>query len=84
MFNRLFLDHPRAVDERYGEHFVMASGFGFAMIFAGLACLVHALVPGLFATAGSDAVDRLHHRMIVKRRNRPHQPGGAPLPDAGE
>ena len=69
MFDHMFLNHPRAVEESYGEHFVMASGFGLSMIAAGLACLIHAVVPGIFVTTGSDAIKRLYGRMVVKRRS---------------
>lgn len=76
MFHRLFLDHPRTVGESYGEHLVMASGFGLSMILAGLACIIHGLVPGCFVTTGSDTVERLHRRMVVNRRNRLDHDGG--------
>ena len=32
MFKRLFVDHPRSVDENYLEHFRVASRFGVTMI----------------------------------------------------
>ncbi|MBB6123698.1 DUF6356 family protein [Sphingobium subterraneum] len=67
MLDRLFLDHPRAVRESYGEHFVAACGFGAAMIVGGIACVLHAVVPALFVRTGSDVVRRLHERMVVKR-----------------
>jgi hypothetical protein len=38
------------------------------MVFAGLACLVHALLPFLFVRTGSDCIRRLHERMQVRRR----------------
>jgi len=70
VIDRLFLEHPRAVDESYGEHMRAAGGFGVVMIAAGFACLVHALVPGLFVSTGSKAIDRLHDRMVRNRRRR--------------
>lgn len=84
MLNRIFLDHPRAIDESYGEHFVRASSFGFSMILGGLACFVHALVPGFFITTGSDAIDRLYGSMVINRRNRLQQGTHALSPNAGE
>lgn len=63
MLNRLFLDHPRTVDETYVEHFRTAMGFGTAMLAGGAACLVHALVPALCMRTGSDTVKRLYGRM---------------------
>ena len=67
MFDKLFLDHPADLGESYGEHFHEASGFGLAMIGGGVACLVHALVPGVFKTRGSDTVAGLHDRLVRKR-----------------
>ena len=65
--HRLFTEHPEAVGETYGEHLVMASGFGLKMIGAGLACLVHALLPFLFVKTGSIAITELHQRMVTSR-----------------
>lgn len=70
VFTRLFLDHPRSVGESYLEHQRHAFGFGIALLGAALACLVHALVPGLFVRTGSEAIARLHDRMIVHRTAR--------------
>ncbi len=67
-FKRLFIEHPATVDETYGEHFVAASGFGFRMIWGGIVCLVHALVPGAFCTKGSEMITELHERMVTNRR----------------
>jgi hypothetical protein len=71
LIERYFTNHPRAVGETYIEHLQTASGFGLAMVVAGLACLVHALVPGLFVKTGSAAIKALHDQMIVNR-NRSH------------
>ena len=67
-FNRLFTDHPATVNETYWQHLWAAAGFGFRMIWGGIVCLVHALVPGAFATAGSDMICELHERMVTNRR----------------
>lgn len=63
-----FQDHPASVGETYGEHLAVASGFGFRMIGAGLACLVHAALPFLFVKTGSNAIAELHGRMVTNRR----------------
>ena len=68
MFNRLFIDHPRAVDENYVEHFGVASRFGVTMIWGGLCALVHAIIPGWCITTGSDTIIRLNHIMVENRR----------------
>ncbi|KTE08589.1 DUF6356 family protein [Sphingopyxis sp. H115] len=68
MFKRLFVDHPKSVDENYIEHFGVASKFGMTMIWGGLCALVHAVVPGWCITTGSDTIQRLNHIMVEKRR----------------
>jgi hypothetical protein len=68
MIKALFTVHPRSVGETYGEHLRAAAGFGFALIGAGLACLLHALLPFVFVRTGSETVRRLHQRMVEARR----------------
>jgi hypothetical protein len=66
--HRLFTEHPESVDESYGEHMVRASCFGGRMVLAGLACMVHALLPFIFIRTGSQAIDELYARMQATRR----------------
>lgn len=68
MFNRLFVDHPKSVDESYGEHFMVAGTFGVTMIWGGMKALVHAFIPGLCITSGSDTVKKLFRVMVEQRR----------------
>lgn len=56
MIDRLFRDHPHEIAETYREHGVYAIYIAFRLIFSGLACLIHALVPGLFVHTASRAV----------------------------
>ena len=67
---RLFTDHPATVNETYGQHFVSAMSFGLRMIWGGLVCMVHALIPGVCCTTASEMIGKLHDRMIVNRRRR--------------
>ena len=64
---RAFVKHPESVGESYGEHFVMAGSFGLRMAFAGLACMVHALLPFLFEHTASRCIHQLHGRMAARR-----------------
>jgi Family of unknown function (DUF6356) len=68
MFRRLFVDHPKSVDENYLEHFGVAGRFGVTMIWGGLCALVHAIIPGLCITTGSDTIKRLNEIMVIQRR----------------
>ncbi|MGF7153602.1 DUF6356 family protein [Novosphingobium gossypii] len=63
MFRKLFVDHPKSVDESYGEHWYVATRFGVLMIGAGLAAIVHGLVPGLLTRTGSEIVKKLYGEM---------------------
>lgn len=58
-----FTRHPRSVGETYGEHMGVAFGFGLTLIGAGLACLVHGLLPFAFERTGSQTVRRLNERL---------------------
>lgn len=67
MFHRLFVQHPRSVDESYIEHMGVASSFGWAMAKASCACFVHAMVPALCEKTGSSIIRELHGRMVTHR-----------------
>ena len=58
-----FTKHPEAVGESYGEHFRVASGFGWAMLVGALAAFTHALIPALCQRTSSNTVKRLHARL---------------------
>ena len=68
---RAFTEHPASVGESYGEHLGSATCFGLRMMFAGIACLVHGVVPFLFERTGSRAIADLNERMLVSRRTLP-------------
>jgi Family of unknown function (DUF6356) len=70
--HRLFLSHPQTVDESYGEHFLFALGFAMRLLGAGLAALVHAVIPCLFETTASRMICEMHDR--IARRDHALQP----------
>ncbi|QLC23907.1 hypothetical protein HFP57_01905 [Parasphingopyxis algicola] len=67
---KLFTNHPNSVGESYLEHMGMAFGFGFRLIWSGIACILHGLFPFLFVSTGSKTVGDLHDRMIANRNRR--------------
>jgi len=67
----LFTDHPASVGESYFQHLGSATSFGGRMILAGLACMLHGLMPFLFVRTGRRTVELLHDRMIVNRHRKP-------------
>ncbi len=66
----LFTEHPASVGETYGEHLVMATGFGARMILGGFACLLHGIFPFLFVKTGSAQISTLHERMVRNRQTK--------------
>ena len=73
---RAFTEHPASVGESYGEHLFRAVNFGTRMVFAGLACLLHGVLPFLFVRTGSRAIAELNDRMVVNRRVSLHEIAG--------
>lgn len=67
-----FREHPASVGETYVEHFGVATSFGFSLIKAGLACLIHAVLPFLFTAYGRSTIADLHRRMVTHRDRRTH------------
>lgn len=77
-----FTRHPRSVGESYGQHMGVAWSFGFTLIGAGLACLVHGLLPFAFERTGSRTVRALNERLT--NRNARADGSFAAAPIAGE
>ena len=66
--HRLFTEHPESVGETYTEHLVRATCFGGRMVLAGLACMLHALLPFVFVRTGSEAVAELNEQILAVKR----------------
>ena len=66
MLQKLFLDHPRSVDETYLQHFAFALLFSIRLFGATFAALVHALLPCAFEKTASKTV----HDLYFKTHNR--------------
>lgn len=62
MITRLFLTHPRSVEESYVEHAGFALRFAFWLIVAAGAALVHAVLPFAFERTASKITARLYAR----------------------
>ena len=67
MLGRLFRDHPRSIGMGWARHVAGAFAIGARMIGAGAACIVHALVPGLFTETAGRTITRLHDQMSRRR-----------------
>ena len=63
MIARLFLHHPRQVDESYLEHAIFAGRIALRMLGAATAAFVHALIPAMFEKTASRIVLELSEEM---------------------
>lgn len=74
MLGRLFTDHPRTLGMSWAGHAIGAVRIGGEMIGAGAACIVHAVVPGVFTETAGRTVMRLHDHMQKRRAAAPDWP----------
>ena len=66
MLTKLFLSHPRSIDESYFEHARVALTFASVLAYAAFATLIHAIVPAFFEKTAS----RLIAELYLKTSNR--------------
>ena len=64
---RLFLDHPRSLGMSWAGHGAGAVKIGGELIGAGMACLVHAVVPALFTQTAGKTVTRIYQHMMERK-----------------
>ena len=74
---RLFTEHPQSLGMSWASHGAGALAIAFRLIGAGLACLIHALVPGWFAQTAGRTVTRMHDE-IVRRKTGASNPNAWP------
>ncbi len=66
---RAFTEHPASVGESYWGHLAFALGFAVRLLLAGLAALVHALLPFLFKTTASRLIAEMASKTGPRRAN---------------
>jgi len=76
-----FTDHPASVGESYFEHMGVASRFSANLLLAGLACMVHAVLPFAFVKTGSKMINGLYSDMVSHRQRKPLPNNQAPTPN---
>ena len=67
MFAQLFQDHPKSLGMSWSEHGAGAIVIGARMVGAGVACMVHAIVPALFTETAGKTVISLHDHMMKRK-----------------
>ena len=69
--------HLREARLGYVEHFGVAVGIGSSLVTAGAACLLHAILPGIFTDKASSLVRRLNRE--IERNQRASRPANLHL-----
>jgi hypothetical protein len=67
MADRLFREHPRSLGMSWAGHGVGAVKIGAKLISAGCACLVHAVVPGVFTQTAGKTITDMHAHMMRRK-----------------
>ena len=65
--DRMFLEHPRSLGMSWAEHGVGAVRIGAQLVGAGIACMVHALVPGWFTQTAGKTITGMHAHMMNRK-----------------
>ena len=64
---RLFTNHPRSLGMSWASHGLGAVAIAFRLIGAGLACLIHAIVPAWFTQTAGRTVTEMHDEMARRK-----------------
>ena len=65
--DRLFLEHPRSLGMSWAGHGVGALAIGARLVGAGVACLVHAVVPGFFTQTAGKTITNMYDHMARRK-----------------
>jgi len=66
---RAFTSHPKNCGETYLEHLRAASICGMKLFLAGMACIIHSLLPFLFTTTASRIVQKINAHLTLRKNN---------------
>ena len=67
MTHRMFLEHPRSLGMSWAEHGVGALKIGAELVGAGLACMIHAVVPGWFTETAGRTITGMYEHMMQRK-----------------
>ncbi|HZU51383.1 MAG TPA: DUF6356 family protein [Sphingomicrobium sp.] len=67
LMDRLFMQHPRSLGMSWAAHGAGAVAIGLRLVGAGFACLVHAVVPGIFTQTAGRTVTHMYDHMARRK-----------------
>jgi Family of unknown function (DUF6356) len=62
MISRMFLEHPRSVNESYLQHMAFAGWFSSRLFMAAFAAMIHAIFPSCFEKTASRITAELYEK----------------------
>jgi Family of unknown function (DUF6356) len=65
--DRMFLEHPRSLGMSWAGHGVGAVAIGARLVGAGIACIVHAIVPGVFTQTAGKTITHMYDHMSQRK-----------------
>ena len=65
--DRLFWEHPRSLGMSWAAHGAGAAAIAVKLVAAGLACFVHAVIPGFFTQTAGRTVTAMYDHMMRRR-----------------
>ena len=77
MLEKIFLEHPRTVNENYFGHFCIAVSFSIRLAYASIVCVIHAIFPCLFEKTASRMIATLFDEMVKHREKKTVHPGAS-------
>ena len=63
----IFTKHPASVGQTWAQHGRFALSVSWTLTLAALAAVDHAVVPALYKTTASQAIDQLHAKIHARR-----------------
>ena len=67
MINRIFSEHPQSLGMTWASHASGAVNIAVRLIGAGVACLVHAIVPAWFTETAGRTVTQMYQEMARRK-----------------
>jgi hypothetical protein len=64
---RIFSEHPRSLGMSWSAHAVGAVSIALRLIGAGVACLIHAIVPAWFTQTAGKTVTEMYEEMARRK-----------------
>lgn len=59
--------HLKEVNETYFEHLFFAQKCGWRMVLAGIACVIHSIIPSIFAATASSTMKQLDQEITARK-----------------